>query len=90
MFYRHAILQRTCSKKQIPKRHLENTIYDSKQDAGRDCEFSTLFQSHLQTEEDDFEIKSKIYILNLPLVLNHISYSQDVLSFRNLFFTLLF
>ena len=41
--------------------------------------------------EDDFEIKSKIYSLNLRLVLNHILYSQDVfLSFRNLFFTLLF
>jgi hypothetical protein len=39
--------------------------------------------------EDDFEIKSKIYSLNLRLVLNHILYSQDVLSFRNLFFTLL-
>jgi hypothetical protein len=38
--------------------------------------------------EDDFEIKSKIYSLNLRLVLNNILYSQDVLSFRNLFFTL--
>ena len=38
--------------------------------------------------EDDFEIKSKIYSLNLRLVLNHILNSQDVLSFRNLFFTL--
>ena len=38
--------------------------------------------------EDDFEIKSKIYSLNLRLVLNHILYSEDVLSFRNLFLTL--
>jgi hypothetical protein len=37
--------------------------------------------------EDDFEIKSKIYSLNLCLVLNHIMNSQDVLSFQNLFFT---
>jgi hypothetical protein len=37
--------------------------------------------------EDDFEIKSKIYSLNLRLVLNHILNSQDVLSFQNLFFT---
>jgi hypothetical protein len=35
--------------------------------------------------EDDFEIKSKIYSLNLRLVLNHILNYQDVLSFRNLF-----
>ena len=40
--------------------------------------------------ENDFGIKSKIYSLNLCLVLNYILYSQDVLSFRNLFFTLLF
>ena len=40
--------------------------------------------------EDDFEIKSKIYSLNLRLVLNHILNSQDVLSFRNLFFFTLF
>jgi hypothetical protein len=40
--------------------------------------------------EDDFEIKSKVYSLNLHLVLNHILYSQDVLSFRNLVFTLFF
>jgi hypothetical protein len=38
--------------------------------------------------EDDFEIKSKIYSFNLRLVLNHILNFQDVLSFRNLFFTL--
>jgi hypothetical protein len=74
-------------------RHLENTIYDSKTQVNRDCKFSTLFQSHLQTEyrilfEDDFEIKSKIYSLNLRLVSE--SYiSQDALSFRNLFFALL-
>jgi hypothetical protein len=35
-----------------------------------------------------FEIKSKIYSFNLRLVLNHILNSEDVLSFRNLFFTL--
>jgi hypothetical protein len=40
--------------------------------------------------EDDFEIKSKIYSLNLRLVLNHTMNSQDALSFRNLFFTLFF
>jgi hypothetical protein len=46
---------------------------------------------YLILSEDDFEIKSKIYSLNLRLVLNHILYSQDALSFRNLFFyTLLF
>jgi hypothetical protein len=39
--------------------------------------------------EDDFEIKSKIYSFNLRLVLNHILYFQYVLSFWNLFFTLL-
>ena len=39
--------------------------------------------------EDDFEIKSKIYSLKLRLVLNYILNSQDVLYFRNLFFTLL-
>jgi hypothetical protein len=33
--------------------------------------------------EDDFEIKSKIYSLNLRLLLNYILNSQDVLSFRN-------
>ena len=38
--------------------------------------------------EDDFEIKSKIYSLKLRLVLNYILNSQDVLYFRNLFFTL--
>ena len=37
--------------------------------------------------EDDFEIKSKIYSLKLRLVLNYILNSQDVLYFRNLFFT---
>ena len=37
--------------------------------------------------EGDFEIKSKIYSLNLRPFLNHILYSQDVLSFRNLFST---
>ena len=41
-----------------------------------------------KTQVEDFEIKSKIYSLNLRLVLNHILYSQDVLSFWNLFFTL--
>ena len=40
--------------------------------------------------EDDFEIKSKIYSLKLPLVLNYISNSQDVLYFRNLLLTLFF
>ena len=40
--------------------------------------------------EDDFEIKSKIYSLKLRLVLNYILNSQDVLYFRNLFFTLFF
>jgi hypothetical protein len=40
--------------------------------------------------EDDFEIKSKIYSLKLHLVLNYILNSQDVLYFRNLFFTLFF
>ena len=38
--------------------------------------------------KDDFEIKSKICSLNLRLVLDHILNSQDVLSFRNLFFIL--
>jgi hypothetical protein len=38
--------------------------------------------------EDDFEIKSKIYSLKLRLVLNYILNSQDVLYFRNLFFTI--
>ena len=32
------------------KRHLENARYASKQDAGWNCKFSTLFQSHHQTE----------------------------------------
>ena len=44
------------------------------------------FREPIEFTEDDFEIKSKIYSLNLRLVLNHILYSQDV--FRNLFFTL--
>jgi hypothetical protein len=34
--------------------------------------------------------EDEIYSFNLRLVLNHILNSQDVLSFRNLFFTLLF
>jgi hypothetical protein len=39
-------------------------------------------------DDFDFEIKSKICSLNLRLVLDHILNSQDVLSFRNLFFIL--
>ena len=37
--------------------------------------------------DDDFEIKSKIYSVNLRLVLKHILPSHDVF-FRNLLFTL--
>ena len=44
--------------------------------------------SYFILSEDDFEIKSKIYSLKLRLVLNYILNSQDVLYFRNLFFTL--
>ena len=38
-------------------------------------------------QNDDFEIKSKIYSFNLRLVLKPILHSQDVF-FRNLLFTL--
>jgi hypothetical protein len=56
---------------------------------------STTITFHLSSfsmvsAEDDFEIKSKIFSLNLRLVLNHILNTQDVLSFQNLFFTLFF
>jgi hypothetical protein len=56
--------------------------------------FKWLYFPHLRyfatkLSEDDFEIKSKIYSIKLRLVLNHILNYQDVLSFRNLFFTLL-
>ena len=40
--------------------------------------------------DDDLEIEPKIYSLYVRPVLNNILYSQDVLSFRNLFSTLLF
>jgi hypothetical protein len=36
------------------------------------------------------EVENLHYSLNMRLVLNHILNSQDVLSFRNLFFTLFF
>ena len=39
--------------------------------------------------EDDFDIESKIYSLDLCLVLNQILYPQDVLSTWNLIFALL-
>jgi hypothetical protein len=44
--------------------------------------YNTLQHMHIYT--------TKIYSLNLRLVLNHMLNPQDVLSFRNLFFTHIF
>ena len=49
--------------------------------------FRLYFKVIIRQNDDDFEIKSKIYSFNLRLVLKYILHSQDVF-FRNLLFTL--
>ena len=48
--------------------------------------FRLYFKVVIRQNNDDFEIKSKIYSFNLRLVLKHVLHPQDVF-FRNLLFT---